>query len=489
MRETLGFEEFHEALLQLKEERDGVDPAERVFDLPDMTPESDNGDGWSHWRRRDDWRSWQRRWHDEEEEPGPEDEDRPNAADYEAVPGSEHLSEGGRASPSPVRSVHAERAAPSPARSQPAPSEKKSKAAVGQLGPMDTFILDVLRGWRLLVAASLSADEWRDVLATTNNKLDYLSVSDALQTLWDEQMGAGKWMGTPSQHQQFWAESASSTDQWWFEGQHAWSQWPGSDWQDDGGWQSDSWNAWSEVQAQQLADFPEHPEDEKDLELSEALEAEKAAEALAVEARRTWSQAQQATANLRRDRGFGKSNASSSTRGCFTCGGNHLQRDCPDLHHPSVRKGGGKSLSPAELDAYLANKGKGRWGKGKSKQGMAVEGDLDSSWQVPAWSHEQFAAFKGKGKFPKGKGKPSANLYGMDVYGLEMFPIEMMETTGCSVPPPRQSVVPPGYGMLDCGATASAGPGASVKKLILHLRGFDKDLNVSLNYEKRPYFR
>ena len=48
---------------------------------------------------------------------------------------------------------------------------------------MDTFILDVLRGWRLLVAASLSSDEWRDVLATTNNKLDYLSVSDALQTL------------------------------------------------------------------------------------------------------------------------------------------------------------------------------------------------------------------------------------------------------------------------------------------------------------------
>jgi len=45
------------------------------------------------------------------------------------------------------------------------------------------FILDVMRGWRLLVAASLTSDEWRDVLATNGNKLDYQSIADALQTL------------------------------------------------------------------------------------------------------------------------------------------------------------------------------------------------------------------------------------------------------------------------------------------------------------------
>ena len=38
VRETLGFEEFSEALAQLKEERDGVDPSTRVFDLPPMSP-------------------------------------------------------------------------------------------------------------------------------------------------------------------------------------------------------------------------------------------------------------------------------------------------------------------------------------------------------------------------------------------------------------------------------------------------------------------
>lgn len=34
VRETLGLEECSEALVQLKVERDGVDPAKRVFDLP-----------------------------------------------------------------------------------------------------------------------------------------------------------------------------------------------------------------------------------------------------------------------------------------------------------------------------------------------------------------------------------------------------------------------------------------------------------------------
>ena len=34
VRETFGFEEFSEAVIQLKEELDGVDPAKRVFDLP-----------------------------------------------------------------------------------------------------------------------------------------------------------------------------------------------------------------------------------------------------------------------------------------------------------------------------------------------------------------------------------------------------------------------------------------------------------------------
>ena len=75
---------------------------------------------------------------------------------------------------------------------------------------MDSFILDVMRGWRLLVAACLSSDEWRDVLASTGNKLDYQSIADALQVLWDEQLGSGKspTLSSPSSfHHNHWVES------------------------------------------------------------------------------------------------------------------------------------------------------------------------------------------------------------------------------------------------------------------------------------------
>jgi hypothetical protein len=36
VRETLGFEEFQEALLELKDDRDGISPSQRAFDLPEV---------------------------------------------------------------------------------------------------------------------------------------------------------------------------------------------------------------------------------------------------------------------------------------------------------------------------------------------------------------------------------------------------------------------------------------------------------------------
>ena len=36
VRETLSFEEFQEALLELKDDRDGISPSQRAFDLPDV---------------------------------------------------------------------------------------------------------------------------------------------------------------------------------------------------------------------------------------------------------------------------------------------------------------------------------------------------------------------------------------------------------------------------------------------------------------------
>ena len=42
-----------------------------------------------------------------------------------------------------------------------------------------------------LTSASPSTDEWRDVLGTTHGTLDYVSISDALQVLYNEQVTGG----------------------------------------------------------------------------------------------------------------------------------------------------------------------------------------------------------------------------------------------------------------------------------------------------------
>ena len=63
-------------------------------------------------------------------------------------------------------------------------------------GPQDSFIMQVLRGWRLLVAASLTQEEWRDILATTGSTLEYEKIADALANLWDERL-----MGYRQSHQ------------------------------------------------------------------------------------------------------------------------------------------------------------------------------------------------------------------------------------------------------------------------------------------------
>ena len=62
VRESLGFEEFAKALAQLKEEKEGHDPALRNFDLLDMSPPRDESDHEGRlWRQSDryQWRHWE----------------------------------------------------------------------------------------------------------------------------------------------------------------------------------------------------------------------------------------------------------------------------------------------------------------------------------------------------------------------------------------------------------------------------------------------
>ena len=486
VRETLGFEEFQEALLQLKEEKDGISPADRLFELPEITTsETDKGERYYNpWHRDQRWRDWEETPFEEQVEQAV---DAPEG--YTAVPQTSDAGE--EAAPhSPAGSPNRTR------QTQRSPSRKtEQQRMIDGLGPMDSFILDVLRGWRLLVAASLTNDEWRDILASTGNKLDYPAIAEALQTLWDEQLNHHHGASKGTVLQQHWVETA---DPWYNAAWHE-SSWDTEDWHESDWHSMDQFGAWPQA-VNDPVDNTATTDD--DPELQEALEAEKAAEALAVEARRTWSQAQQATTALRRDRGFGQFAGTSSSKGgkgpirCHICSGPHFARYCPDRQHPQYRKGGGKQLSPAELDAYLF-KGKG---KGMRKGKDQMMSSWDDSYMAP-WDVMYTQKGKNKNAGKGGKLRSTVNVYGMDYGGMdfsmmELHTLEFHETmeavplelyTSNETPAPR--AIPEGFGMLDCGATASAGPEASVKKLIAKLRESDPQLKVTIDVERRPFFR
>ena len=133
VRETLGFEEFQEALLQLKEEKDGVSPADRLFELPEITPSetSERGD-YNPWRRDQRWRHWEETPFEEPDDGSPPVE---APEGYAAVPQTSEA--GDDRAPTP----HSPAGSPNRTRqSMKSPSRKtEQQKLVDGLGPMDSF--------------------------------------------------------------------------------------------------------------------------------------------------------------------------------------------------------------------------------------------------------------------------------------------------------------------------------------------------------------
>ena len=183
--------------------------------------------------------------------------------------------------------------APGRPASQPGIETLQHVKAIDELTVADSFIVGVLRGWRLLQAAGLTAEEKRDILSTTRNSLDYEVVSQALQGLWDDQLLGQRYSGGGSSGNYLTAIdtfAAYHPEDEWSYGENPWwddfygytAEYDDSDWWFD----NEDYN----IQAATNEALPE--EDEA---LREAQAAEKAAEGLALEAQRTWSDAQKAT--------------------------------------------------------------------------------------------------------------------------------------------------------------------------------------------------
>ena len=495
VRETLGFEEFQEALLRLKDEKHGLTATRQFFGLEGLLtkPDEDTRD------READSSWWRRGWGRDDDNGWPHDDDADDPQDAgeqaaamsaaeaqatqvpgERTPGSVRGPPGTPGSRGPPETLGGEGDTPQRMDRGTGPGSQSGRSPTTPVPETltDNFILDVLRGWRLLQAASLTLEERRDVLSSTGNRLDFESVSQALQIMWDEQLAgvrkashpnsgygpqvfsleAGDW-GRSSDHG--WSGEDEASDYYYHEHEDGWHGYDALF--SDSGWWDDELYPVEEMD-NELTN--EEAEDEK---IREAMQAEKAAEALATEASLTWKKAQKATADMRRDRGFGavrKRMSKGKGPACYKCGrSGHFARDCPlGASKGSYMIEDDWSWYQGGLDSFAFLKGKNK-GKGKGKN--------------------HFGTFKG---YPKGKGPQGSRFSfpGVNAYGLEMLGTQSGQLDDA---PTRGSTLPPGTGLLDCGATASAGPEASVQRLITAVLEKDKSAIVSIDQARRPYFR
>ena len=440
VKESLHYEEFVEALQLLKQDKEGK--VDGIFLPPVEESDEDEDDDGSQAPSQSQ--------RSEKKDPKKE-----KKKDYKPLP-TEDPDE--PSSPLPPRS--------SASASRPAASSS-----------MDSFILEQLQGWRLLMAAALSPEEWRSILASTNNRLDYVSVMSALEILYDEHFSRGR------QHQQHPGQLHQGRGTHYF---HMATE--ESEWEEDDG----SFGSWWMAPAQHEEDYAA-PSD-----LQPAEPGGEDNEAMAMDGKRSWSQAQRATQVMKKDRGFGAA-ASSKPEGCFACGSpHHLVRDCPDRHAPM--KGGGKwkAVHWAEADeewddgsyAMAALPFKGRKGKGKGKNFHVV----DEVGNVYA-----FLPHKGMGKGkPQSKNRGNVNAYSAEAYDYHGLEFEIQTAEGapkdgslaaCDKGGAQIIEPTPAHGMMDCGATCSAGPERSIQNLVHAILAKDSAAKITINGQNRPRFR
>ena len=474
VRETLGYEEFAEALQRLWEERNGVDPSEMNFGLP--------------LEEEDAWETW---WYDDSYDNTAASTTTADDTADPPVHMGQPPAEGERSEDQQPSGVQEEVRAsmgssPSHGRGGPpsvhsAAIQAPSTAGVSELSPTDSFIMGVLRGWRLLQAACLNAEETRDILSTTQNRLEFEAISTALQTVCDEQLLGQRYHPSSASSnyghvymQQSWDDDTWPSDSWDTSSHDA-------DWWSDAQWHEEWYDDWPWEEEHASSEPPTlAPVEEEDDQLKEAHQAEQAAEQLAMEAKRTWVEAQCTTQQMRKDRGFGQ-HGPPSTR-CFSCGGNHFARDCPDKRVLSYSGKGGKNnhmMSYDDHQLYYTTpaKGKGKKGmKGKFKSAAMAD-------QYALWTSKT----KGKGKNFGKPVRPPVNAYTAfyDLGGLEMDPQPHFSAATAV----KDALTSSTTGMLDCGATASAAPDLAVHGLIQAILAQDRGAKVDIQPYVRPFFR
>ena len=122
-----------------------------------------------------------------------------------------------------------------------------------------------------------------------------------------------------------------------------------------------------------------------------------------------------------------------------------------------------------EYTNFFTSKGKGKGKKGKNAHWLDAQ----------LWSK---AKSKGKNKSSSAAPRPSVNAY-MFTGGMEMLDFKELNSASCV------SKMKDEQGLIDCGATASAGPLVAVESLIGSVLAKDRQANIEAQQSARPYFR
>ena len=245
VREALGYSEFVEALLLLYEDKNGVKQSEKNFGLPDETPYEQ--------------RSWYGWYPEDAEEPEPDVPVTSPAAATAATATAPDFGDGSMGATSPQR-----RPGGSPSyRSVGVPSTaaaaqpQQGRDAIDEFSLADSFVLGVLRGFRLLQSAGLSADEKRDILSATKGSLEFTVITQALQTLWDEQFlgRSGGTMSSRSSMSGYFQDTFNAFEEpyepWWNDG------WDENYWAEADYWPDEEWDQhWGDAQHVQHDQLP-----------------------------------------------------------------------------------------------------------------------------------------------------------------------------------------------------------------------------------------
>ena len=355
----------------------------------------------------------------------------------------------------------------SSSRSDPAPRPiKKKKDLIERLmekGLIPLAALDIIRGWMVLEMASSSDMDKALVKASTQNKLGYDSIRQALLAMHedrDRQSGVGHkgkgkgyyahWLNDDWSSTYFPNDYDNEYDTYQTEARDYDSSWEDSYYGQEQEWQEET------EQAEEVEDETHDHDTEKMAMLTQLQEEEQKLQVMMADTQRNLQQARQAVAQARRDRGW---------------------------------HSGGK---PSSRPTSTFMKGQGM-NKGKSK--LTGKGTSPSSPVM--WATK--GSSKGKSKFSP-KGYSGKNSYYQDYYESGMLALETVDedfqlyanemhapgsqSSGAS------SVEAGGTkGVVDTGATVTAGGKQAVEDLLKGLAQARPDLQVTVVQADRPYFR